>query len=60
MAKKKLSLFPVVVIGLIAVIVVVGGYTLMRDVPEPVSQEPAVDAPEVTKKVILETNFGEI
>ena len=91
--KKKFSLFPVVVVGLILVIVAVGAFIVMRDEPEPVNQEPVAEVPanvtdvvdpvpanvtdvvdpipaNVTdvvdpipaeaKKVILETNFGEI
>ena len=52
--KRRFSLFTVVVVGLILVIIAVGAYIVMRDPPEPVNQDP------IAKKVILETNFGEI
>jgi len=58
--KRKLSLFPLVVVGLIVVIIAVGVIIVVKDAPEPVNQDPIADVPDVTKRVILETNFGEI
>ena len=69
--KKKFSLFPVVVVGLVLVIVAVGAYIVMRDEPEPVGdQDPAAevpanvtdvgDPPAAARTVVLDTNFGEI
>ena len=70
MLKREFSPLLAAVVGLTVVIVAVGACTVIRDEPEPENQDPTAEVPadnedqasvpDVTKKVILETNFGEI
>lgn len=70
MPKRKFSLFPLVVVGLIVVIIAVGVIIVIDPfAPEEPAEEPpeaVVPQPneepkqEVARRVMLETNFGEI